>query len=425
MENNINNNEGKKNEEKIVFAKRPWTVFLIFNFVLACFLGSLFGFFASEIREGLGVLWNEKVKETVPAEMVTERIIQEDSAVIQVVDDTSPAVVSVVITKEASQIQGQYSPFESDFFNYFFGYPNPNERNESENKEERTVGKGSGFLVSSDGMIVTNKHVVEDSTASYFVFTHEGEKHEAKILAKDPLNDIAILKIEGENYPTLALGDSTQVKIGQTVIAIGNSLGEFSNTVSRGIVSGLGRSITAGNEYGQAEVLADIIQTDAAINSGNSGGPLLNIKGEVIGINVAMAQGAENVGFAIPVNQIKRAVEQVKVSGKISVPYLGVRYIAIDKSIQRANNLPQDYGVLVVRGQRVSDLAVIPGSPAEKAGLQENDIILEIEGEKITEKTPLTNLIAKYNIGQEVTLKIWRKGNEEEVRVTLEERQNN
>jgi serine protease Do len=242
-------------------------------------------------------------------------------------------------------------------------------------------------------------------------------------MAVDPVNDIAIIKIEGEKYPILSLGNSDNIQIGQTVIAIGNSLGEFSNTVSRGIISGLRRNVTAGNGLGTEERLNNIIQTDAAINPGNSGGPLLDIDGRVIGINVAIAQGAQNIGFAIPASQVERVVTQVKTTGKISTPFIGLRYISVDSTLQKANNLPYEYGILIVRGDRITDFAVIPGSPADKAGIVENDIILEIDGKKLDGKeNTLAQIVAGHNVGDEITLKVWHRGEIKDVRVILEER---
>ncbi len=206
------------------------------------------------------------------------------------------------------------------------------------------------------------------------------------------------------------------------MIAIGNSLGEFSNTVSKGIVSGLKRNLTASGGMGQSETLSNIIQTDAAINPGNSGGPLLDINGEVIGINVAMAQGAQNIGFAIPSNQIKKVIDQVKTTGKITAPYLGVRYIPVDSQVKQKINFPFDYGVLVVRGDTVTDFAVIPGSPADKAGIVENDVILEVDGTKIDSSNGLADLISKHNVGDTITLKVWHKGDVKDVQVQLAER---
>jgi S1-C subfamily serine protease len=229
--------------------------------------------------------------------------------------------------------------------------------------------------------------------------------------------------VNGDGFPALRLGDSDQIRVGQTAIAIGNPLGEFANSVSRGIISGLKRRVVAGAGNGRGEeVLSDIIQTDAAINPGNSGGPLLNLAGEVIGINVAVAQGAENIGFAIPVNQIKRAVDEVKRTGKIAVPYLGVRYILIDAEVAKAMGLSIDQGALIQRGQNITDLAVVPGSPADKAGLVENDIILEIDGQKIDAEHPLANLIGSRQVGDTVKLKILHRGEEQTLSVRLEER---
>jgi S1-C subfamily serine protease len=339
------------------------------------------------------------------------------------VQKSTPAVVSVIVSKNVPQAQDFFSnPFG---FPDFFGTPpgqNPGGSNGQNGSQLQQIGGGSGFFITGDGLIVTNKHVVEDTAAEYSVLTNDGKEHKATILARDPVNDIAVIKIDGTDYPTLSLGDSDGLKIGQTVIAIGNSLGEFTNTVSRGIVSGLKRSVTASGGFGQSETLTNIIQTDAAINPGNSGGPLLDINGNVIGVNVAVAQGAQNIGFALPSNQIAKVVNQVKTTGKISTPYIGVRYVPIDSAIQQENNLPYDYGVLVSRGQKITDFAVIPGSPADKAGIVENDIILEVNGTKIDSNNGLADLIAKYNVGDTVTLKIWDKGAEKTVQVTLAEK---
>jgi len=289
--------------------------------------------------------------------------------------------------------------------------------------QEQQIGAGTGFFVTSDGMIVTNKHVVSDTTADYSVVTSDGKTHQAKVLARDPVQDIAVIKIDGTGYPTLQLGNSDSVKIGQTVITIGNALGQFSNTVSRGIISGLKRNLTAGSDSGDMqENLTNIIQTDAAINPGNSGGPLIDINGNVVGVNVATAQGAQDIGFALPINEVSKVINQVKQTGKISTPFLGVRYLPIDATLQQANNLPFNYGVLVQRGQQITDLAVIPGSPADKAGIVENDIILEVNGQKIDASDQLQDLIAKYNVGDTVTLKVWDKGNTKDVPVVLQER---
>lgn len=343
-------------------------------------------------------------------------MVEEDNAVVSVVEAGEKSVVSIVITKDVPVYRDMFgSPF-----GFFFGQPD--EYSQEENGTRRKVGGGTGFFATSDGMIVTNKHVVEDASAQYTVLLSDGSEHDAKVLARDPVRDIAIIKIEGGDFPVLELGDSDALKVGQTVIAIGNSLGEFSNSVSRGIVSGLARDIVAGSGAGGSERLNNIIQTDAAINPGNSGGPLLDIHGKVIGVNTAVATGAENVGFALPINSIKRTIDQVKKNGKISTPFIGVRYIPVNKKIQDANGLSVDYGALVLRGQNMADLAVLPGSPADKAGIVENDIILEINGKKIDEKNPLDLLISGYNVGDTLTLKVLHRAEEKTVSLTLEER---
>ncbi|MCU0679058.1 MAG: trypsin-like peptidase domain-containing protein [Planctomycetes bacterium] len=353
--------------------------------------------------------------------------VDQESSIIQAVEKVSPAVVSIIVTKDLPIIERYYSePFGgSDFFRQFFGddfsdfFGQPQYRQKGTQKQE--VGGGSGFIVSADGYIITNKHVVADEEADYTVLMNDESKHEANVLARDPINDVAILKIEGKDLPYVEFGDSANLKVGQTVIAIGNALGEFRNTVSTGVISGLARSVMAGGTGMGSEQLTGVIQTDASINPGNSGGPLLNIAGQVIGINTAMAQGAENIGFTIPVNEVKSSYESVKATGKIVRPWLGIRYVLINEEIKEANKLDTDHGALIVRGESMTDLAVIPGSPADKAGLKENDIILEINGVKIDDQHPLANAIRNYKIGEEVTLKILRQGKEETVKVKLEE----
>lgn len=363
-----------------------------------------------EIESGKG----EKAPANLPPALSSE-----EALLIDLVERGSKAVVSVVITKDVPKYR---SLFDEQDFPFFFRDPFSQRNYDTGETERKTVGEGSGFFVSSDGMIVTNRHVVDEMQADYTVIMSDKKEYSARVLARDPIQDIAILKIDGENFPALDLGDSESLRVGQSAIAIGNSLGEFSNTVSRGIVSGLRRNLVAGSGLGGSERLSGIIQTDAAINPGNSGGPLLDLSGKVIGINVAMAQGAQNIGFAIPVNSIKNALKEVKETGKISAPFLGVRFAIITPEIQKENNLPFEYGALVIRGQKMTDLAVVLGSPADKAGIVENDIILEIDGVKINEDTQLSDIISNKRSGDTITLKLWRKGVMQDVKVTLEER---
>jgi serine protease Do len=339
------------------------------------------------------------------------------------VQRTEPAVVSVVITKDVPVMEQYFEerdvdPFSNPFFSPF-SIQIPQYRQNG--TEQREVGGGSAFFVSADGILMTNKHVVDDPDASYTVFLNDGKKLEATVLATDPTNDIALLKVKGDAFPYLTLSDTDPV-LGQTVIAIGNALAEFRNTVSVGVVSGLSRSITAGSQYnGASEQLSHIIQTDAAINQGNSGGPLLDAAGNVIGMNTAVASGAQNIGFALPAGDLKRVLESYKQYGRIVRPYIGIRYAPITPSMKERNKLDYDYGVVVVRGDATEDTAVIPGSPADKAGILENDIILEADGEKITEENPLAVIIQRKLPGDTLALKLSSKGKEKDVVVTLEE----
>ena len=349
----------------------------------------------NDLRNEARAALNEQQPQYVP------QTTQEET-IVGVVKDYSPAVVSIIISKDVPVIEKYYiSPFE--------GFPQmeiPQYRQKG--TELQQVGGGSGFIVSSDGMIITNRHVVSDNEAEYTVYTQDGKKYPAKVLAKDSVQDIAVLKIEGgEPFPTVKLGDSANIQIGQTVIAIGNALGEFNNTVSVGVISGLSRTITAGGR-GVSETLENIIQTDAAINSGNSGGPLFNLKGEVIGVNTAMAGNAQNIGFAIPVNVAARDISQVKNTGKITYPFLGVNYVIVDDTLQKENGLPVNYGAWI-EGTKES-LAIVAGSSAEKAGLKYKDIILEFDGEKITKANTLSSVIMKRSPLDKVTLKVMRDG---------------
>lgn len=343
----------------------------------------------------------------------------EESRVIDAVAKANPAVISIVISKDVpiyEQYYQQYNPF-GDLFG---GIQIPQQKQTGTQKQE--IGGGSGFFVTSDGYIVTNNHVVSDTTADYTVITSTGKKYAAKVLAKDSTLDLAVLKINGTGFQHLTFANSDNLKLGQSAIAIGNALAQFQNTISMGIISGLSRTITASTDSSRSssEQLENVIQTDAAINPGNSGGPLLDINGNVIGVNVAIENGANSIGFALPGNMVKSIVDSVIKNGEIVKPYLGVRYVQIDDSIKQANNLTVDYGVLAERGATSADLAVIPGSPADKAGIVENDIILEIDGIKLDSTHSLASIVAQKQVNQTVTLKILHKGTEKTVKVTLE-----
>ncbi len=378
-------------------------------------LGGVIGVIYASRQPELAKLFNiAGVTKNLPGSRIT---ITEDNSVIDVVKKAGPAVVSIVVSKDLSKFQSNnFSPFGNDFFFPFFGIP----ENRQSTPNIQQIGAGSGFFISSDGLILSNKHVVEDEQASYSVITNDNKTYEAKVLARDPINDLAILKIEISNAPVLELADTSALQVGQRVVAIGNSLGQYQNTVTTGIVSGIGRSITAGGN-GSSENLEGVIQTDAAINPGNSGGPLLNSSGQVIGINTAIDREGQLVGFAIPAGDANRAVESYKRTGKITRPYLGVRYIMITKSLKDSRQLPRDHGALITRGQNQQELAVIPGSPADKAGLTENDIILEVNGKRIDETHSLISELKKYKIGDTLELTVFHKDSEKKVKLTLEE----
>ena len=400
-------------------------VFLIV--ILTILISSFFGFLAGAVS---GSYFYTEVKEylsklniEIPESQVIEKIIEkeyqpqttQEEKIIQAVENVSPVVVSIIVTKDVKVLEEYWiSPFEE------LPLQIPEYQEKIEKKE---LGGGTGFIVSEEGMILTNSHVVSDEEADYTVFTNDGKKYPAKVLARDTFRDLAVIKIESQkSFPVAKLGDSDKLQIGQTVIAIGNALGEFRNTVSVGVISGLGRTVTASGG-GIIETLEDVIQTDAAINKGNSGGPLLNLKGEVIGVNFAMAEAAENIGFAIPINKAKKDIEQVKTLGKIVYPYLGVYYCLIDEEVQKEYNLSVGYGAWIGRDRycRPYEKAVIEGTAAAKAGLKEGDIILEFDGKKITTENSLAKIIMEYNPGDKIVLKILREGKEKIVQVTLGE----
>ncbi|MFZ5932751.1 MAG: S1C family serine protease [Patescibacteria group bacterium] len=328
---------------------------------------------------------------------VDQKILTEESVVIEVAERVSPSVVTVSVETPKRRIL-QFSPFG--------GFSQRIEGGEPQDI-------GSGFIVSSEGLIVTNKHVVATPDAKYKVVTKDNQEFSVKEINRDPANDIAILKIDAGALAPVELGDSGNLKVGQFVIAIGTALGEFRHTVTTGVISGLGRGITAGSVYeGYVERLDDVIQTDAAINPGNSGGPLLNSAGQVIGVNVALAQGAQNIGFAIPINIVKEALNTFKVSGKFPAkPYLGIQYQMISKETAILNNVPQ--------GAYVVD--VIAGSPAEGAGIEVGDIIVKFDGQELNADSTLADVIKKKFPGDSVELEIWRDGETIKLEVTLSE----
>lgn len=333
-----------------------------------------------------------------------QTVVYEESVVTKVVEESLPSVVTIGIMKTTNGGTYEFNPFDP-----FGGL-----RRVPGTPRQIDQNIGSGFIVSSDGLIITNKHVVADTEATYKVLTNDEKQYNVERIYRDPLNDLAILKISASGLNALSLGDSSKIKLGQMAIAIGTPLGEFTNTVTTGIISGVGRGITAGSAYeGFVEKLDNVIQTDAAISPGNSGGPLLNSAGEVVGINAAIAQEGQNIGFAIPSNVVRELLADFeKRGGTFERPYLGVRYQMIDRKTAVMNSLPE--------GAYVE--SVVQGSPAEKAGIISEDIITELNGKRITseDRQDLMNRIADLHIGDDVRLKLWRDGEIKEVNVKVE-----
>jgi S1-C subfamily serine protease len=357
--------------------------FLILSLIFGGAGGFLVGYFlpTKEAKE-------EAVKTITEKEKTEKLVLEESSAVIDAVKKVGPSVVSILTTSNVMDFWGDII---------------------------KQKGGGSGFIITSDGLILTNKHVVEN-TGELTVITRDGKSYKATVKATDPFNDLAVISIEAKNLPVVELGDSDKLEVGQYVIAIGNALGEFQNTVTVGVVSAKGRTLEA-----EGERLEDMIQTDAAINQGNSGGPLVNLKGQVVGVNTAMASGAENIGFALPINTAKYAIESVKKSGKIIRPYIGIRYLVITKEIATINKLPVDYGVLISRGKTLGETAIVQNSPADKAGLKEGDIITALNDQKIDENKSLPSILQQYKPGDTVELTVLRDSKEMKIRLTLGE----
>jgi S1-C subfamily serine protease len=336
----------------------------------------------------------------------------DDKRVIKIVKKVMPSVVSIAIAEKFEDLQKQFPKG----FN-----PTIPDGTVDEHGMVQTGG-GSGFIVAPNGLILTNKHVVSERKAEYTVILSDGRSFPATILSRDPINDVAILKIGVNDLPCVKLGDATKLELGQSLIAIGNALGIFRNTVSVGIVSGLSRSITAQAEPdAPPQEMRGLIQTDAAINPGNSGGPIVDRDGCVVGVNAAIVSGAQSIGFAIPVNAARRDIDDIKKYGRIRRPLLGLRYVMIDSALQKKMDLPVDHGALVMR-EMPHDAAVVPDSPAEKAGVRENDIVLTFNGEKLDRDHPIQDFLENLNVGDEIELVILRNGKEISTKTTLAER---
>ena len=343
--------------------------------------------------------------------------MSEQSQIIKTIKRVMPAVVSVVISKKLKDVEKEMRSDSPP------GIPIdiPSDKIDAHGMVQ--VGSGSGFIVDAKGIVLTNKHVISESHAEYSVITEDNQRYKAKVLACDPIDDVAILSIESDqNFPVIELGDSKNLELGQTVLAIGNALGNFKNTVSQGIISGLSRAIPAkASPKAPVQEMRGLIQTDAAINPGNSGGPLVDINGKAIGVNTAVVYGAQNIGFAIPIKAAERDLKDLEKYGRIRRPLLGIRYLILNQDIQEKLKLPVDYGVLVVK-EGPLDHAVAPKSPADKAGILEKDIILKWEDQKITPEKTVQDFLEDCQVGQTVAFTILRNKKEIETKVVLTER---
>lgn len=374
--------------EKTNFKVKPWQIFTVL-IAIGVLAGGIGGFVAGRYFVTPGVNTETSVIEA------------EGDVISKAADKIGASVVSIV-TEQTNQTTDIMSLFGGGSQSY------------------TTQAAGTGVIVSGDGYVITNKHVIPENITKVTIVMRDGtEFSDVSVIDRDPTNDIAFLKINGvKDLPTAEIGKSSDLKIGTKVIAVGNALGEFQNTVTAGIVSGLNRTITASDGSSMSgETLSDLIQTDAAINSGNSGGPLVTYDGKVIGINTAVASGADNIGFAIPADNFSNLIQSVVSKGKIEKPYLGVYYVMITKEIAKEKNLVVENGAYVGAN---NEKPTVDGSPADKAGIKAGDIITKINDEELTENYPLSSAIAKHNAGDKITLTILRDGSEIKLDITLD-----
>lgn len=330
-------------------------------------------------------------------------VSSESQLIAEIAKTTGQSVVSIDTSSQTTA---------TDFFGYRY--------------LQRQSGAGTGFIIDDQGVIATNRHVVPAGTTSVSVTLADGTKYSnVEVIGRTPDSnslDVAFLKIadlKGKKLTPVTLGDSSKMQVGDRVIAIGNALGQFQNTVTAGIISGYGRDVQAGDQSsGVTENLTDLFQTDAAINPGNSGGPLVNISGEVIGINTAIAGNGQNIGFAIPINDLKGLISSVLETGQLQQPYLGVRYVSLTDDLAYQYNLSVNRGAYIVPSSGGS--SIVQGSPADKAGLKEKDIIVKVNNTGIDEKTSLTSALSQFKVGGNVSLSVVRGGKTITVHATLE-----
>lgn len=339
-------------------------------------------------------------------------------SIILTIRRTMPSVVSILLTEHLAAIGKRYHPASYPFF--------PAHRRalaESlEHEHDGYAGGGSGFVIDASGLIATNKHVISDPKLDYAVVTTDGRHFPARVLSMDPLTDVAILKVDADDLIPVTFGDAAALELGTSVLAIGNALGVFRNTVSFGIVSGLSRSVPTQHEgNGPVHELRGLIQTDAAINPGNSGGPLVTLDGKVVGINAALISGAQNISLAIPIAAVIRDLDDLIKYQHIRRPYLGLRYVIVGQQFATQLGAPTTGGAYVT-GETPDDTGVVINSPAAKAGVRDGDLITACDGHPITEEHTFQDVLENAQVGQTLELSVWRGQKSSVVFVTLEER---
>ena len=371
--------------------RRGKLLLVAFALMLSLATGFLGGWLGSSSRENANSLSGSSLSNQ-------QRIVASESRLIaSIAKNVGPSVVSINVVSQSAAAEPD-----------FFGFSAPPRAQEA---------AGTGVLLSTDGLILTNRHVIPAGQSDISVTLSDGtEFDDVKVVGRTNENDsldIAFLKIsdtKGHPITPAEIGDSSKVQVGDVVVAIGNALGQFSNTVTSGIISGFGRSVQAGGSGGEVENLNDLFQTDAAINQGNSGGPLVNMTGQVIGINTAVAGSGQNIGFAIPINDVNGLIKQVLKSGRFDRSYLGVRYIPLTNSTAKELKISTAQGAYVAPAVEGGPPSIIPDSPADKAGLREKDIITEVDGTKIDSTHSLSSLVGRKSVGEKVSLKVIRDG---------------
>ena len=365
---------------------------------------------------GFGGGWLGAADHTNPAtSVIQQRTVLTDRAnlVSSIAKTVGQSVVSVNVTSQTASPYGG-----SSLFGYMYGGGSSSQTQQS---------AGTGIILTASGLILTNRHVVPAGTTSVSVTLSDGTVLDnVKVIGRTSESDsldIAFLQVEDAKGHTLSpatLGDSSKVQVGDSVVAIGNALGQFQNTVTSGIISGYGRSVQASDSTGSSsETLDDMFQTDAAINEGNSGGPLVNLNGEVIGMNTAIASNSQNVGFAIPINDIKGSIDSVKSTGKLERPYLGGAYVMLTDDIAKQYNLSVNRGAYIPSASDMGSPTIIAGGPAQKAGLKEGDVITKVDGTAIDEKTSLVSILSTHKVGDTVSLTVVRGSKTLTLQVTL------